>query len=230
MHRPWLIGLFALVLIAIVAGAYPAYRSYNSWTAENLARSAEELIKQGQFNKAIAALNSAIRKDQDNYEVIRRRAMIYTQIRHPDSLIIWTRLRQLHGLDAKDRREYARAAIIFGQIDLADQIMAGAEGRDANIEDLLLRYSIAFNQGNYEFAEDLAREALSKDPDDQHALINMAHALLLQKSSRAREEAATILEKMQDGTDLYSLTALRLLASDEEILAKSRLDACKTKR
>jgi len=227
MDRPWLIGIFAFVLIAIVAGAYPSYRSYQSWTAENLARSADELIKQGNVVEALEALTKAIRKDQDNYEVIRMRAMIYTQLKHQDCLIIWTRLRQLHGLNAEDRREYARAAVLFGQVDLADQIMAGAEGRNAPIEDILLRYLIAFNQGNYKLAEDLAREALRKDPNDQSALINMAHALLLQKSPRAREEAADILEKMQEGTDLYSLTALRLVASDEDILTKSRLDACK---
>ena len=226
MQRPWLVGIFAFVAIAIIAGAYPVYRTYNSWTAENLAKSAQSLIDQGKVVDALETLSRAIRKDQDNYEVIRTRAMMYTQLKHQDSLIIWTRLRQLHGLNAQDRRDYARAAVLFGQVDLADQIMAGAEGRDAPVEDILLRYLIAFNQENYDLAVDLAREALSKDPDDQSALINMAHALLLQKSPKAREEAADILQEMQEGSDLYSLTALRLVAADEEIHTNSRLDAC----
>ena len=103
--------------------------------------------------------------------------------------------------------------------------MAVAEGRNASIEDISLRYRIALAGKNYQLAEDLAREAIAKDPDNRDAKIILAHALLLQKTPGARIRALEILENMQSGNDQYSLTAMRILAADEETSIALRLDA-----
>ena len=84
MNRPWFKSISLFIVVALLASIYPGYRAFNSWSAENLAYSAEALLEQGKVTEALEALAAAIEKDPDNYAVLRTHAAILTRMGHGD--------------------------------------------------------------------------------------------------------------------------------------------------
>src|SRR4051812_31237010 len=107
--------LAAIMLVAALCGARPAYRALRGWRAERLAREAEAAITLEAWTDASQKAQAAYHLDPTSPAAMRVVARLYTIAGQPTAVTFWQNLRASGKATPSDRRELVRAGLRFGK-------------------------------------------------------------------------------------------------------------------
>lgn len=193
------IGLVSMVLLA--AGAYGAYRGYKSWRQQRFVTQAKEFIEAGQDRKASISLQRAIRAKPSDVEALRLMAGLAEKERSPAALVLRQRVVELSPDTVNDRLALAQAAMVFQDMAVATNALAGVAPADrGTVEFQNVAGGVASVMGRVTEAEQYFEEASRLDPNNPFIRLNLAVVRLQGTNTQDLVLAQKALEEITTGS------------------------------
>lgn len=207
--------------IALYFGAPKIGRATKAWQSRRLAREAFALIEQKQWNEADAKARDAYLLRPTEPEAWRATARLLSRVgQGPAALEWWKKLDNERRLTIDDRRDFAGAALVAGELRAAakqiDALLAKRGGPEPI--DIVLAGQLAVRRSDPILAADYAERALADRRAKPYDILSAA-TLVLSVTTRDSQPHINAWEKIEDLTrdqrNAASLDALVFLAHEE---------------
>jgi tetratricopeptide (TPR) repeat protein len=185
-RRRWLFLLGLLVLVALATAVYfaapPIGRAIKDWQSRRLAHQAFALVDQKQWNDAIAKARDAFVLSPGEPEAWRAVARVLSRTQQStEALGWWRKVDEDHRLTIEDRRDFAAAALMTGELAIAlaqvDALLA-QKGGPATI-DILLAGQLAVRRKDPVLAIDYAERVMADQRAKPYEIFSAATLVLL---------------------------------------------------
>jgi hypothetical protein len=209
--------------VAIYFAASPVGGAIKAWQSRRLAREAFVLIDQKKWSEAAAKLRDAYFLRPGEPQAWRAFARLaFRTSQWAPAIEWWKKIEDAHRLTVEDRRDYAGAALVTGDVFLAArqvEALLAQRGGPAPI-DLVFAGQVAARRSDPALAVDYAQRARA----DKRARANdtlAAATLILSVTSPYSQEYANAWQQIEtvarDAKNPASLDALTLLAREEAL-------------
>src|SRR5207237_2711986 len=171
--------------VAVVAGLYfaapPIGGAIKAWQSRRLARQAFAMIEQKKWSEANAKARDAYLlrpTEPESWRAIARLASRTNQ--WPAALEWWKKVDDAHRLRVEDQRDYVAAALVIGDVSLAEKQVEAllAQRAGAAPIDLVLAGQVAARHSDPALAVDYAQRVLADKRARPHDILAAATLLL----------------------------------------------------
>src|SRR5437667_4782123 len=227
--------LLALPVVTVLAaaiyfGASPVSGAIKGWQSRRLAHQAFVMIEQKQWNEADAKARDAFLLRPTEPEAWRAIGRLQSRTgQSATALEWWKKIDEQHHLTVEDRRDFAKAALVAGELTTAatqiDQLLAQREGPQP--VDILLAGQLAVRRSNPVLAVDYAQRTLADNRTKPYDILSAAILVLsvTKADSPPHLNAWKRIEDLaRDPQNAASLDALAFLATQQS-LAPSRVSS-----
>jgi tetratricopeptide (TPR) repeat protein len=216
----------AIATIALGIGIYfaapPIGRAIKALQSRRVAREAFALIEQKKWSEATAKARDAYflrPTEPESWRAIARLASRTNQ--WPTALEWWKKVDDAHRLTIEDRREYVGAALVTGELPIAEkQVEALLAQRGPAPIDIVFAGQVAGRQSNPVLALDYGERALA-DKRAKPSEVIAAATLILSVTSRYSQPYASAWKQIEDVArdpkKPTSLDALTVLANEQAL-------------
>src|SRR5438093_1841293 len=225
--------LLALPVVTVLAaaiyfGASPVSGAIKGWQSRRLAHQAFVLIDQKQWNEADAKARDAFLLRPTEPDAWRAIARLHSRIgKNAPALEWWEKIDEQHRLTVEDRRDFAKAALVAGELTTAatqiDQLLAQRGGPQP--VDILLAGQLAARRNDALLAVDYAQRTLADKRTRPYEVLSAAILVLSVTKPESPPHASAwkrIEDLARDPQNAASLDALMFLAQQQS-LAPSRV-------
>jgi thioredoxin-like negative regulator of GroEL len=208
--RRWIFALLVLLLLAVTCGAgYWAYGKFKTRQSKHLATLANEYLRKGNMTEAAMSLETALRLQPKNVEVLRLLAQVQgSRGDGAKSLESWRKLAESGVLSIQDLSQYSVTAAREGDWALAERLASVAAGGGNTALGHLLRSDLLFSKNDLPGAEAELRMAIETDVagTSQAALARflLAHRL----NAETAPEILEILQGLSKRPDAIGVEAV----------------------
>jgi hypothetical protein len=225
IRRFALIGtLVACILgVAIYFAARPVGGAIKGWQSRRLAREAFALIDKKKWNEAAAKARDAYFLRPSEPQSWRAFARLTSRTSQwPAALEWWKKVDEEHRLTVDDRRDFIGAALMTGEIPLAEkqaQILLAQPGGPAPI-DLVFAGQVAARQSNPLLALDYGERVLADKRAKPYNILSAATLVLSVTNPSSPPYASAwkqIEDVARDPKNPASLDALAVLANEQTV-------------
>src|SRR5438876_1751448 len=219
-----------VLAVAIYFGASPVSAAIKGWQSRRLAHQAFVMIEQKQWNEADAKARDAFLLCPTEPEAWRAIGRLHSRIgKNATALEWWKKVDEQHRLTTEDRRDFAKAALVAGELTTAatqiDQLLAQREGPQP--VDILLAGQLAVRRSNPVLAVDYAQRTLADNRTTPYDILSAA-ILVLSVATRDSPPHLNAWKRIEDlardPQNAASLDALAFLATQQS-LAPSRVSS-----
>lgn len=174
--------------IVVLLLGYTGYRGYKVWKEKHWLALAKEFAGKADINNEVLSLQQVLTLNPQNVEACRLMANVCEVLQQPLAMDFRQRVVELDPQSLADRLALAQTAMIFGDLSLATNAMAGASAADQKTAGYQnLAGLLATSYGNAAEAQKHFTEAMQLDPDLPAPQIN--YAVLLLKSTNALDQS-----------------------------------------
>src|SRR5438034_3854356 len=220
----------AALAVAIYFAASPVSGAIKGWQSRRLARQAFALIQQKQWSEADAKARDAFLLRPTEPEAWRAIGRLHSRIgKNATALEWWKKIDEQHRLTVEDRRDFAKAALVAGELTTAatqiDQLLAQRGGPQP--VDILLAGQLAARRNDALLAVDYAQRTLADNRTKPYDILSAAILVLsvTKADSPPHLNAWKRIEDLaRDPQNAASLDALAFLATQQS-LAPSRVSS-----
>ncbi len=203
-----------LCLAVIAAIGVGGFRVYGKWREQHLVRQMQAFAVQGEYQSTVLVARRVLALNADNLAASRTMAELAEKAGRIDALVWRKKTAYLAPNSAEDRIAWARAALRFGQPNLAEDILnALPEAAQQNIDYHQLAGACALMQQQPARAETHFAAALQLDPKNPQPALNLAILHLVSSDAQIANEARATLIGLSDQAAVRS-EALRALAAN----------------
>jgi Tfp pilus assembly protein PilF len=227
--------LLALPVVAVLAvgiyfAASPVSGAIKGWQSRRLAHQAFALIEQKQWNEADAKARDAFLLRPTEPEAWRAIARLYSRIgKNAPALEWWKKVDEQHRLTVEDRRDFAKAALVAGELTTAatqiDQLLAQKGGPQP--VDILLAGQLAVRRNDALLAVDYAQRTLADKRTKPYDILSAA-ILVLSVTTHASPPYISAWKRIEDlardPQNAASLDALTFLATQQSLAPSGEVD------
>ena len=171
----------AVLAVAIYFAASPVSGAIKGWQSRRLAHQAFVLIDQKQWNEADAKARDAFLLRPTEPDAWRAIARLHSRIgKNAPALEWWKKIDEQHRLTVEDRRDFAKAALVAGELTTAatqiDQLLAQRGGPQP--VDILLAGQLAVRRNDALLAVDYAQRTLDDKRTKPYDILSAATLVL----------------------------------------------------
>src|SRR5437667_668315 len=207
-----------VLAVAIYFGASPVSGAIKGWQSRRLAHQAFVLIEQKQWSEADAKARDAFLLRPTEPEAWRAIARLHSRTgQSATALEWWKKVDEANRLTTEDRRDFAKAALVAGELTTAatqiDQLLAQREGPQP--VDILLAGQLAVRRGDTVRAGDYAQRVVADKRAKPNDVLSAAILILgiTKPDSPPHIDAWKHIEDIaRDPGNVESLDALVFLA------------------
>lgn len=204
------LGCFAL-LAAITFGGW---RGYGAWRKQHLARQTTQFAARGDFQNAVLVARRLLQLNENNLAACRAMAEMAEKSGSADALTWRKKIAQLEPQVPANQLLLAKAALRFGQNDLAQHVLNSLpESARDSVEYHQTAAAEALAQKDAVSAETHFAAAFQLSPNDTHLALNLAILRLASRDARLVERARETLARLATEPSVRS-EALRALTAD----------------
>src|SRR5947207_4681221 len=213
----------AVLAVAIYFAASPVSGAIKGWQSRRLARQAFALIQQKQWSEADAKARDAFLLRPTEPDAWRAIARLHSRIgKNAPALEWWKKIDEQHRLTVEDRRDFAKAALVAGELTTAatqiDQLLAQRGGPQP--VDILLAGQLAVRRNDPVLAVDYAQRTLADKRTKPYDILSAAVLVLSGTKPESPPHIAAwkrIEELARDPKTVASLDALVFLAQQQSL-------------
>jgi Flp pilus assembly protein TadD len=225
LRRRFFVSLLVVATLAtaVYFAAPPLGEAIKGWQSRRLAHQAFALIDQEKWNEASAKLRDASLLDPHEPEAWRAIARLRSRTGLSTAALQgWKKIDKKHRLTIEDRRDFAGAALIAGELAVAatqiDQLLA-QKGGPATI-DILLAGQLAVRRQDPALTVNYAERVMSDNRAKPHEILSAA-TLALSVTRRASPLYVAAWKRIEDlardPANAASLDALAFLANQQSL-------------
>src|SRR5205809_1741006 len=226
----WSLPAVAALAAALYFAAPPVGGAIKAWQSRRLARQALAMIERKQWNEADAKARDAYLLHPSEPEAWRAIGQLLSRTgQGTAALEWWKKVDEQHRLTTEDRRDFAKAALVAGELTTAatqiDQLLAQREGPQP--VDILLAGQLAVRRKDPVLAVDYAQRTLADNRTKPYDILSAAILVLsvTKADSPPHLNAWKRIEDLaRDPQNAVSLDALAFLATQQS-LAPSRVSS-----
>lgn len=201
------LALFALIV-------FGAYRGYGVWRKQHLGKQVQQFVTRGEFQSAVLVARRLLELDQNNLAACAAMAEMAEKAGRPEAVTWRQRIAHLTPGATDAQIALARAALRFGQNDLAERVLAAIpEAARQNVYYHEVAGAAAMAAKRRDLAESHFDAAVQLDAKNPQLALNLASIRLLSAdrplADRARVELAQLTAQ-----PAVRLAALRALIAD----------------
>jgi tetratricopeptide (TPR) repeat protein len=209
--------------VAIYFAASPVGGAIKAWQSRRLARETFTLLDQRKWNDATAKARDAYflrPTEPQSWRAIARVASRTGQM--PAALEWWKKVDDAHRLTVEDRRDYVGAALVTGDMTIAEKQVEAllSQGAGAEPIDIVFAGQVAGRQSNPVLALDYAQRALADKRARPYDVLSAA-TLILSVTNRSSQPYASAWKQIEDVArdpkNPGSLDALAVLANEQAL-------------
>jgi hypothetical protein len=210
--------VLAVLLAVTVLAARPVYRYLRTLRAESLARQAQVLIDEKNWQAAAERAYSGYQLAPNNPLTLLTLCRLYTAVGSEQALPFWEAYLAHTQAADEERRQITKVALQFGRFDLAQrQIAALLQSPHRIVEDYLLASNFYLRIGNKVQAIAMARDALAFGGQRPQTMLQLACLLTDAPQRENRLEAKKIWFWLCQNSPNNRLQALVTLSKMEEL-------------
>jgi len=207
--------LFGELLVLLLFGAMaarPIYHRIKAKRSEQLAAAGEAFVAQGNFSGAALKYRAALQLDPLGYRALRGAGALALRLHHSEALGIWEQVIKLPQATNSDREEEAAALLQANQLGAAAKAIDQLLKRLPSTRALLLASRYSEQVGDLDKAQEYARLAAARAPDDETAKTRLAEVLALSSAANERAQARKLLWEIAEKNSAAKKSALEALA------------------
>jgi Tfp pilus assembly protein PilF len=217
------VAVVAVFAVAIYFGASPVSGAIKAWQSRRLAHHALALIEQKQWDEANAKARDAYLLSQSEPEGWRAIARLQSRTgQSATALEWWKKVAEANRLTTEDRRDFAKAALVAGELTTAttqiDQLLAQPVGPQP--VDVLLAGQLAARRNDALLAVDYAQRTLADKRTKPYDILSAA-TLVLSVATPASPPYNSAWKRVEDlardPQNAASLDALTFLATQQSL-------------
>src|SRR5438046_1874637 len=226
----WLaLPVVTVLATAIYFDASPVSGAIKAWQSRRLAHQAFGMIEQKQWNEADAKARDAFLLRPSEPEAWRAIGRLHSRTgQSATALEWWKKIDEQHHLTVEDRRDFAKAALVAGELTTAatqiDQLLAQRGGPQP--VDILLAGQLAVRRNDALLAVDYAQRTLDDKRTKPYDILSAATLVLsvTKPESPAHIAAWKRIEDLaRDPKNVASLDALVFLANQQSLAPQQPL-------
>src|SRR5438094_2408648 len=220
----------AVLAVAIYFAASPVSGAIKGWQSRRLAHQAFVLIDQKQWNEADAKARDAFLLSPTEPDAWRAIGRLHSRIgKNAPALEWWKKIDEQHRLTIEDRRDFAKAALVAGELTTAatqiDQLLAQRGGPQP--VDILLAGQLAVRRNDALLAVDYAQRTLADKRTKPYDILSAA-TLVLSVTAPASPPYISAWKRIEDlardAQNAASLDALTFLATQQSLRPQTGID------
>lgn len=214
ISRSWLIalGVMAVLGLAALITARPAWHAFRRIQGERFARQAERFIQDQQWTLAFERTRSALQLNPSNPRALRTAATLFTRIGVDSALSYFDALLTSPAGTPSDREDYVAAALQLGNTNVAAvQLRVLLDARQPTPRTHRLAAQMSALNGNVGEAIRLARIAAQSDPGNPTNIFTLASFLSSGSRVTDHEEAIRALWPFAETNGPFQLRALQVI-------------------
>jgi tetratricopeptide (TPR) repeat protein len=210
--------LFAILAVAIPFNIRPAYRWLKERRGEVLAREARTAMEEGNLERAMTRIQTAVPLAPKSMSVARITAEMCDLYGVPEALGFWQQVVVHPEATRRDRQRFVAAALNFGREDLAQPELAMlVKDDEADIENIHLSIRFLRQRGDVEGAIIVARRGIDLHPTNTAPKLALASLLAGHPSPGYQGEGRKRLRELAELDGPVRLEALQILAQDRSL-------------
>jgi Flp pilus assembly protein TadD len=224
----WLLAI-SFVIVTAVATSKPAWKSYQKWKEHRLVAAAQRNFASGQLREAGLISQQILSFQPTNAPALRIMAALSDLSGSPNAVSWWERACRADPNSLQNHLDWGAAALRSGHLPLAREALSQApESRNKSSEYFELHALVALAGRRYRDAEDDLLRAVTLNPKNTSALVNLASVRL--NSTNAAASSAAKIELRAIPANSRSFPAARRALAEHAIQRESWNEALENTR